>query len=185
MAPCDDIFHIRRSREDDARGIAEVHVKTWRDAYRDQLPDAYLARLSVENRERTWSNELRDLPPDRRPWVAEAGGRIIGFVSVGGSRDHSATPGEAEVYAIYVMSDCWARGVGRNLLEHAERDLRAFGYSEAILWCFAANSRARAFYEKVGWKWDGGTFIHEIGGREVGEVRYRMALDRPRVATAS
>ena len=67
MAPCEEIFHIRRSREDDARGIAEVHIKTWRDAYRGQLPSAFLAGLSVDNRERMWTNELHVLPPDTRP----------------------------------------------------------------------------------------------------------------------
>lgn len=178
MAPCDEIFHIRRSREDDARGIAEVHIQTWRDAYREQLPRAFLAGLSVDNRERMWSNELHVMPPERRPWVAEAGGRVIGFVSAGGSRDESAQQGEGEVYAIYVLPDCWARGIGRNLLSHAEHDLLRHGYSQAILWCLAANDRARAFYEQVGWHLDGGTMQRSIGGLELEEVRYRRALDR-------
>lgn len=159
-----------------------VHIKTWRDAYRDQLPAAVLAGLSIENRERMWTNELHVLPPDRRPWVAEAAQEIIGFVSSGVSRDDDARPGEGEVYAIYVLPDCWARGIGRNLLAHAERDLVTSGYSEAILWCFAANQRAREFYERVGWTLDGGSLTREMGGHELEEVRYRRALDRSRVA---
>jgi len=185
MAPCDEIFHIRRAREDDAHGIAEVHIKTWRDAYREQLPSAFLAGLSVENRERMWTNELHVLPPETRPWVAEADQQIIGFVSSGGSRDDNPRPGEGEVYAIYVLPDCWARGIGRNLLAHAERDLVTRGYSEAILWCFAANQRAREFYERVGWRLDGGTSEHEIAGVKYEEVRYRRALDRSRVALSA
>lgn len=185
MARCDEIFHIRRSREGDARGIAEVHIRTWRDAYREQLPRAFLAGLSVENRERMWADELRVVPPDRRPWVAEAGGEIIGFVSAGGSRDDAPKPGEGEVYAIYVLPDCWARGIGRNLLAHAERDLVTSGYSEAILWCFAANRRARAFYEQVGWTLDGGTLQREMAGLELEEVRYRRALDRSRLEASA
>lgn len=185
MAPCDEIFHIRRSGEGDARGIAEVHVKTWRDAYRDQLPQSFLAALSVDNRERMWTNELHVMAPDRRPWVAEAAGKIIGFVSAGPSRAESPKTGEGEVYAMYVLPDCWARGIGRNLLAHAERDLIAHGYSEAILWCFAANDRARIFYELVGWHLDGGTMMRSIAGQEFEEVRYRITLDKSRLNAVS
>jgi len=182
MAPCDEIFHIRRAREDDARGIAEVHIKTWRDAYRDQLPAAFLAGLSVDNRELMWRDELKVLAPDRRPWVAEASGQIIGFVTCGATRSEEPRSGEGEVYAIYVLPDCWARGVGRNLLAHAERDLIHHGYNEAILWCLADNARARAFYELVGWERDGATVMRSIGGQELEEVRYRIALDKSRVS---
>ena len=182
MAPCDEIFHIRRAREDDARGIAQVHIKTWRDAYRDQLPGEFLAELSVDNRERMWLDEIKVLPPERRPWVAEAAGEIIGFVTAGASRGADPQRGEGEVYAIYVLPDCWARGVGRNLLAHAERDLISHGYNEAILWCFADNARGRAFYEQMGWQLDGGTMMRPIAGLELEEVRYRITLDRSRVA---
>ncbi len=185
MAPCDEIFHIRRAREDDARAIAQVHVQTWREAYREQLPGTFLAALSVDNRERMWHDEIKVLAPERRPWVAEAAGEIIGFVSAGASRSEEAQRGEGEVYAIYVLSDCWARGVGRNLLAHAERDLISHGYSEAILWCFADNPRARAFYEQAGWQLDGGSMIRPIAGLELEEVRYRIALDKSRVGASA
>jgi ribosomal protein S18 acetylase RimI-like enzyme len=185
MAPCDEIFHIRRARETDAHGIAEVHIQTWRDAYRGQLPPSFLAGLSVANRERMWHDELKVLPPDRRPWVAEAAGQIIGFVTAGASRGDEPQPGEGEIYAIYVLPDCWARGIGRNLLQHAERDLVDYGYSQAILWCFAANERARTFYEQMGWHQDGGTLMRPIGGAEFEEVRYRITFGRGRVASVA
>lgn len=185
MAPCDEVVGLRRSREDDARAIAQVHVDTWRATYRSQLPAAFLDALSVDNRERMWRNEISVLAPDRRPWVAETQTRIIGFVVSGTSRDEHARAGEGEVYAIYVLPECWSRGIGRNLLAHAERDLRTHGYGEAILWCLEANARARAFYEQLGWHQDGATEMREIGGREVAEVRYRKALERSRTANPS
>ncbi len=183
MSPCDEVFHIRRAREEDARGIAEVHVRTWRDAYRDQLPSSFLAALSVDSRESMWRGEIQVVAPERRPWVAEAGGQIIGFVSAGVSRDEDHRPAEGEVYAIYVLADCWARGVGRNLLAHAERDLLDNGYHDAILWCFIENDRARAFYEQAGWELDGGTLQRSIAGRDLEEVRYRITLDKSRVVS--
>jgi len=160
-----------------ARAIAEVHIATWRDAYRDLVPPAYLAGLNVDNRERMWRNELTVVAPDRRPWVAEASSQVIGFVSAGASRDDDAKPAEGEVYAIYVLPDCWDKGIGRNLLGHAERDLRGHGYTQAILWCLEGNARARTFYEQVGWRADGTEKKHDFAGTDLAEVRYRKVLE--------
>jgi ribosomal protein S18 acetylase RimI-like enzyme len=182
MGACDEMVHLRRARETDARGIAEVHVRTWQEAYRDQLPATFLNALTIDARERYWATELRLMSAERRPWVAESAGQIVGFVAVGGSRGEIAAPQTGEVYAIYVTPDCWKRGVGQMLLAHAERDLLLHGYNQAVLWVLEENQRARAFYEFLGWQADGGTKIDSVGGREVREVRYRIALEKSRVA---
>lgn len=182
MAACDGIVHLRRAHRDDARGIAEVHVETWREAYRDLLPAGFLNALSVEAREEYWSHELDCMSPERRPWVAEANGHIVGFACAGASREEATIESTGEIYALYVLPDCWARGVGRNLLKHVERDLVEHGYSEAVQWVLADNRRARAFYELAGWRTDGAAKHDSIGGREVTEVRYRIALEASRVA---
>jgi GNAT superfamily N-acetyltransferase len=182
MAGCNDMVILRRAHEADAGGIAEVHVETWRQAYRGLIPAAVLDAVDLDKRERMWHTELQTLAADRRPWVAVSPDRIVGFVSVGGSRDDNAASSQGEIYAIYVLAECWSRGVGRNLLARAERDLLAHGYSEAILWCLAANQRARDFYEQVGWHADGTEKTRDFGGEQVAEVRYRIALDKSRVS---
>jgi ribosomal protein S18 acetylase RimI-like enzyme len=177
------MVHLRRAHESDALGIAEVHVRTWQQAYRDQLPAPFLKALSVEVRERYWANELRFLAPERRPWVAESeDGSLVGFACAGPTRDEAAPPLTGEVYAIYVLPDCWDRGLGRNLLKHCERDLIEHGYTSAVMWVLEDNARARAFYEAAGWQTDRGVKRDELGGRDVTEVRYRIALDRSRIA---
>ena len=182
MGACDGMVHIRRARASDARGMAEVHVQTWQETYRDQLPGLLLKAVSVDAHESHWRNELRAMSPERRPWVAEANGRIVGFIAAGTARDETAGPLTGEVYAIYVLSDCWDRGVGRNLLAHAEHDLLNHGYNQAVLWVLADNLRARALYEQADWHADGGTKNDAIGDQRVTEVRYRIALERSRVA---
>ena len=181
MSARDEIVHMRRARESDARGIAEVHVRTWQEAYRDQLPATYLSALEVTDRERFWSNELRVLAVERRPWVAESGSAIVGFAVAGPARDDELPRDTGEVYAIYVMPGFWERGVGRNLLMHCEHDLFEHGYAHAVLWVLEANPRARRFYEACGWVLDGAAKKRHIGGREVDEVRYRLTLDKSRV----
>jgi ribosomal protein S18 acetylase RimI-like enzyme len=167
---------MRRARESDAQPIAVVHVKTWQRAYRGLVPAAVLDSLDVGTRERFWQREIGMLPPDRRPWIAESGPDVVGFVAAGPSHDEGAWPSTGEVYAIYVLPECWSRGVGRSLLAHAERDLRAHGYTNATLWVFGDNERTKSFYEAAGWRADGTEKTDEFGGVGLLELRYRKAL---------
>lgn len=176
MAACDGVVHMRRANESDARAIAEVHVRTWQVAYRGVVPAPMLDALNVDARERFWQREVAVLVSERRPWLADAGGEVAGFVSAGPSHDDGAPPSTGEVYAIYVDPACWHRGVGRNLLAHAERDLRGHGYADATLWVLADNERARRFYEASGWQPDGTTKTDNFAGTELAEVRYRKPL---------
>jgi ribosomal protein S18 acetylase RimI-like enzyme len=167
---------LRRARPEDAPAIAAVHVETWRQAYSDVLPAAFLDALDVGRRRELWDAQLRATPADRRPWVAEIDDRVVGFVSSGPSRDADARDAVGEVYAIYVVPDCWGTGIGRDLLRRAERDLRDHGYPRATLWVLADNQRARRFYEAAGWT-PADTRTETIGGKEVEEVRYRRTIE--------
>lgn len=180
MGACDGLVDIRPAVETDARGIAEVRVRTWQKAYRDILPAAFLDGLSVEAGESRWRELLSAPSPDRGTWVAAADSTIVGFITVGAVRDRPLEPLTGELYAIYVLPDCWDRGVGRALLARAERELMERGYARAVLWVLADNQRARAFYERAGWHADGGTKLDTFGGREVAEVRYGIELERSR-----
>jgi len=174
MSVCDGVVHLRRAGENDARGIADVHVRSWRQAYRGLMPDAVLDSLDIEARERFWRRQINVTNHDRRPWLAaDSDGDVVGFVSAGPAEDQSSSH-TAEIYAIYVLAECWDRGVGRNLLQHAERDLREHGYGEATLWVLKTNQRAREFYEAAGWYTDGAEKTDTFGGGEL--VRYRKAM---------
>ena len=153
----------------------------WQKAYRGILPTKFLDELSVQAGETRWRELLRAPTPDRRTQVAESAGQVLGFVTAGVVRGEASQPLTGEVYAIYVLPDCWGKGVGRSLLAHAERDLIDHGHDQAVLWVLADNERARAFYEAAGWHADGGTKRDTFGGRDVEEVRYRIALDKSRV----
>jgi ribosomal protein S18 acetylase RimI-like enzyme len=181
MGTC-DVVHLRRARESDARGIAEVHVETYRTAFRSDLPAHYLEAITVADRESYWARELRALPPERRPWVAEADDRLVGFVAAGAAHHPGASALTGEVYMLFVLPECWDRGLGRNLLAHAERDLLVNGYTEAEVWIPIGNERANSFGSLAGWQADGQTRTSGVGSTELVEARYRIALDRSRVA---
>jgi GNAT superfamily N-acetyltransferase len=93
-----------------------------------------------------------------RPWgrgayfvACEAGfdRTVVGTVAAlpdpdEGSRGH--------LQALYVDPGHWGRGIGRALHDAALDHLRGSGFRVAVLWVLEANHRARAMYERWGWR---------------------------------
>ena len=48
----DEPIKIREPSKNDARSLAEVHVRSWQAAYKGQVPNDFLDNLSVERRGR-------------------------------------------------------------------------------------------------------------------------------------
>ena len=167
---------IRTATPEDARPVAEVHVASWRHAYRGLLPEDSLDRLSVDDREATWLGVFADPDPRSGAFVAEVEGRIVGFASFGPSRDEDASERTGEVPAIYLDPAVLGTGVGRELFEAATRALRDAGFARASLWVLQANSPARRFYERAGWAWDGGVSTHMFDCANEPVVRYAVDL---------
>ena len=161
----------------DAQAIARVHVDTWRVAYAHAFPPEKLASLSVDERAAGWARWFARREPRATALVAERDANVIGFASVGPSRDPDADDTVGEVYAIYVVPAEWSRGFGRRLLHESAAAMRASGFREATLWVLDDNPRARRAYEAVGWALDGGEQEDVVlGDVPVKEVRYRKTL---------
>ena len=126
-------MNVRPATAEDADAIGRVQVETWRAAYRGLMPDEAIAGFDLEGRQRMWREGLaREPRPGSATFVAELDGEVVGFASVGRSREEDAD-NEGELYAIYLLPSCWDRGIGRALLERAEESMRTFGFERAIL----------------------------------------------------
>jgi ribosomal protein S18 acetylase RimI-like enzyme len=169
---------IRPATLDDARALAEIHVRSWQWAYRGQLPDDYLDRMSdtLDRRVERRQADLANLPPDERWWVAEQAGQVVGFAITQPSRDSDAPPLTAEVALIYLLPEAAGKGVGRALFAHAVADLQERCYQWATLWVLESNVRARRFYEAAGWSADGASKTEEWPGVVLHEVRYHIVM---------
>ena len=167
---------IREGEPRDAEAIATIHVRSWQEAYRDQLTDEYLDGLKVEDRLEMHRYALSQPPPEYRMWVAEDGGRILGFAVTGRSEDADADERTGELYAIYLEPDRVGTGLGQTLFEHAVGDLRERGFRTATLWVLETNARARRFYELAGWATDGATTSERVDCEMRPTVRYRADL---------
>jgi ribosomal protein S18 acetylase RimI-like enzyme len=166
---------VRRAALDDARAIATIHVHAWQAAYRGIVPAAFLASLSVDEREGRWRKNLAEA--GAATLVALDGPEMVGWASVGACRDPDGTPALGELWAIYVTPSRWHGGVGRALWRHGQAHLESTGHQEAVVWVLEDNGQARHFYESVGFAAapDRAKTV-EIGGAALREVRLRCAF---------
>jgi GNAT superfamily N-acetyltransferase len=66
-----------------------------------------------------------------------------------------ALAGDGWLHRLYVRPSAWGAGVGAALHDDALAALREGATTTASLWCLAGNDRARAFYERRGWRLNG------------------------------
>lgn len=144
------MIDIRTADADDAAGIARVHINTWQVAYDGLIPADHLDQLDEEARTQQWTQILDD-PAGLPVQVAVSSGTVIGFISVGRSRDQPSNPLQGEVYALYVDPEWWRQGVGRRLHDRGVDLMRSAGFASATLWVLDGNERAIAFYLRQEW----------------------------------
>ena len=156
--------------------IVHIHVKTWRTAYRGQIPDTVLDALDVERRTTFWHE--RFMQARGSVFVAEDDDIIVGFCDLIPSRDKEANPQTtAEIAAIYILPRHWRKGAGRALCDSALAEARRRGYKAVTLWVLASNVAARHFYEAMGFGLDGATKTDRTAdGSELHEIQFRIAV---------
>ncbi|GAA1426161.1 GNAT family N-acetyltransferase [Agrococcus citreus] len=175
------VTRVRPATVEDARGVATVHVETWRAAYRGLIDDAVLDAQRVEQREQMWTRWLErtgagqpsygDGDAVHRMLVAEADGAITGWATFGRGRD-AEDAGRGELAGLYVLPGHWGTGTGHALIEHAVLGLRSDGWREAYLWVLHGNERAFRFYGRHDWHADGTERLGAAGGAtELRELR--------------
>lgn len=156
---------IRQALPSDARQIAEAHVASWRTTCAGIVSADYLAQLSVDARERQWSERItRTTDPNHRMCVlvaASASSDIFGFVSAG-PRVEGPAGFAGEIYAFYLIEQAQRQGIGRRLLRAGAAHLLSVGMTSMSLWVLAANP-SRGFYERMGGRLIE-TTIEMIGG---------------------
>jgi GNAT superfamily N-acetyltransferase len=141
--------------------IARFQTVCWRETYRGLVPQDYLDRVGVSDREVRWRHRL--LTADRRVALAADPKGLVGVVSWA---DASIDDGpELELKSLYVAAEYHGVGVATRLLA------RALGSAPAHLWVFEGNVRAHAFYRKHGFDFDG----HRTIDPDTGVPEQRMS----------
>jgi ribosomal protein S18 acetylase RimI-like enzyme len=171
-------MEIRPAVPEDARAIAEVHVRTWQAAYINIVPQPYLDGMSIDEREKAFREALTRGKTEM--WVAVEREQVIGWIGFGPSRDAGAPPDVGEIEAVYVLPEHWSTAAGRELWRTGVRRLAERGFTSVTLWVLEDNARAIRFYRSVGMQPNPASRkMHPIAGTHLAKVRYESQPAAP------
>ena len=146
------------------RDMSLLHALGWRAAYRDSIPAGYIAREITDHR---WTAVFRKNYEEGvyRGLLLYDGDRPLCCATYGPAR---VTPsgticqfsspdlaGWGELVSLYAHPDHWREGHGSIIMEEVLLRLSEAGYPGCFLYVLRENDRARRFYEKHGFAWDG------------------------------
>lgn len=161
----------------DLPAVAEVFAECWRRSYAALLADDVRDLYDLGAARELWRGLLTPATARGAVLVARPPGRAVSAVVRFGADPDDLTCGH--IFSLYAHPDAQRLGLGRLLLDAALARLTADGYAEATLWVFAANGAARGFYQRLGWRPDGGERV---------DARYRepeLRLRHPLAASDS
>lgn len=142
-------MHIRYATENDAEGIAMVHVNSWKTTYKGIVDDRFLQALSAADRLEGWRWKLANMPEDEQLLVvADDDGKVFGFMSYGTEREFKL-PDEGELYAVYLLEEIQGQGWGTQLFAKLKEFMCLKGYTSLLVWVLEGNS-AEHFYRHKG-----------------------------------
>ena len=151
----------------DARQVADIHTRAWQVAYRGILDQKLLDDIDGDKREAMWRERL--IPNQARTnLVFEENAMICAWSAFGPSEEE---PAAQELIGIYVDPAMFRRGIGSKLWEETNRLMLLCRPDRLILWVLKDNTRARRFYEKLGFENDQRTRDVEWLGNAT-EIRY-------------
>ena len=165
---------IRIAELEDAKGIAEVNIETWRSTYQGIMPDSYLCSLSLSERTAGQQTLLAasGSDNDNSRFIAQTvQGRVVGYGAVGKERTN-AVNFESELFGLYVLPEYHGKGIGRALTRFALDWLKQKRFRSLIVWVIEANPIGRRFYESLGGHILGINRTKEFDGHLIREVAY-------------
>ena len=157
---------LRPADDRDLPAVGALHYRSRAAAYAHLLSPAALAVGSPSAFGEWWAERWRWERDTHRLTVAVDGAATVGFTYLGPSE----TAGVTELAAIHVDPALVGSGLGRLLMRDALPHLG----DRAVLWVLAGNVRARLFYERGGWVFDGTTREVPMGGEMTHQLRYSL-----------
>ena len=170
---------FRPAEPADALCLGVLSTQVFLDTYAPQgiraaIANEVLARHSVA----VYEQLLADA--DVTILLAECAGHLVGFSQVRNGTRHALVPetDAAELDRLYVQERFTGRGVGRDLLRHAEKAAAARGADTLWLTAWEGNARALQFYPRRGYDTlgmtvytiDGEDFPNHVFGKRVRHV---------------
>lgn len=139
-------IEVRRAEPRDARAIADVHRRSWENAYAGLIPHRPLTHMLERRGEKWWKGATTG---PATLLVIDVAGEIAGYATVGLNRAR-ALPHEGEIYELYLLPEYQGIGLGTGLFREARNLLSSLGCKGMIAWCLEDCQQAVDFFRSHG-----------------------------------
>jgi RimJ/RimL family protein N-acetyltransferase len=165
---------IRYATVEDTDSLAKVYSNSFKKAFEGVIPNSILEeKFSFESIQKSMHKELEEgLPKNIIMFKDE---KPIGLLTFAKSKYEQLDDSCTEIWRIYLDPNYWDKNIGSELMNWGLKEIKENGYEKVILWVIEDNLRARKFYEKMGFKYDGTNRIINVG-REIKDLRYFKSL---------
>jgi len=136
-----------------ARDMGYVHAQSWQRAYRGIFADDVIDAFTPEKRAEVFAEAMSTRPEEY--YLFKADGRPAGIALLHKSHEENAADTDGEIYAIYFHPDFWGAEITHEAFKFCVERLRERGFEKITIWVVEKNIRARKFYEKHGFVFDG------------------------------
>ena len=171
------LWRLRRASEDDAAAVALVAGATFLETFAGILPGpdivAHVARKSAPAQFAAWAAEDGSIVTLAE---LEQGGAPVGYsVLTRPELPIDTSPDDVELRRIYALGRFHGQGLGPAMMAEAVDATRMMGRRRMWIGVLAANARAKAFYEKHGFRL-AGTRRFLVGASWFDDVVYARDL---------
>ena len=153
--------------------MAYVHAKSWQKAYRGIVANHILYEFTPEKRAEVFREAILSRPEEY--YLFKINNTSAGIALLYKSHEYNADDTDGEIYAIYFHPDFWGTSVTHTAFEFCINRLKELGFTKINIWVLEENMRARKFYEKHGFAFDGTRKIIKIG-KPFSEIRYSKKI---------
>lgn len=148
-------MNLRRAHSRDTAALARLKLATFRETFVEEFAIPYPPGELALFEEASYAPavvaaELAD--ETRATWVAEAGGRMVGYAQVGACKlpHPEVRPDAGELYQLYIEKAAQGSGVGKQLLAVALKHLADKRPGPVWLGVWSGNVQAQDFYRRNG-----------------------------------
>ncbi|MFO7953007.1 MAG: GNAT family N-acetyltransferase [Bacillota bacterium] len=143
---------IRQAGLEDIDELSQVHIESWKAAYKHFLPAEVFDWVTPEK----WAERLKESIEDSSAEIAVLtdGNKIIGSITACACRDEDYESA-GELCEFYLRPGYWRQGLGTKLVNWSLQRLKEKGFNRVTLWVFEESHGSRKFYERLGFREEG------------------------------
>lgn len=167
-------FEIIKATIKNAPEMGYIHACSWQKAYHNIIPESIINTFTAEQRTQVFEQALKTRTEEY--YLFQVDDLPAGIALLYKSHEDMSASDEGEIYAIYFHPDYWGTPATQLGFQFCIERLKELGYRQIHIWVLEENLRARKFYEKNGFTFDGKT-QEIIIGKPLLEIRYSMDVN--------